>query len=388
MANRLRLGLVGCGRRGVYVSSLFRDHPDWTVTALMDVFPACAAEAAQRLGLPDARVYTDFARMLGEAPVDALFFACDPTAQVELACRAMRAGRHVCTEVPAAFSLDECWQLVEAVHESGRQYLLMEQTRFWGFIETWRRMHAAGEFGHVCFAQGEYIHYERHWNYWVNANTGEMSSDLTPPAGWQARPSWRYRLLSDPIYYLPHTLSPLLKVLDDRVERVSCMGTRRQSYTYAGERLPWSDIQYALMHTRGDTVLCVGAGISLPYVQRGAAGAHWYELRGTKASVESPRCRDDSFRTWRQGMETYEAMDLSTVPLDADERKAGSGHGGADFKPVEEFTRAIRTGEPPEMDVFRAVETAAPAILAAESARLGGALLAVPEFRPRAHNAV
>jgi hypothetical protein len=33
------------------------------------------------------------------------------------------------------------------------------------------------------------------------------------------------------------------------------------------------------------------------------------------------------------------------------------------------------------MDVYRAVETAAPAILAAKSAREGGILIEVPDFR-------
>ena len=28
---------------------------------------------------------------------------------------AMDTGRHVCTEVPAAFSIDECWDLIRAV---------------------------------------------------------------------------------------------------------------------------------------------------------------------------------------------------------------------------------------------------------------------------------
>ena len=386
MTRKLRLGLVGCGKRGIHVTGLFRDHPAWEVTTLMDLYPACTARAAERLGLADAGRYHDFDVMLREAPVDALFFACDPLMQVDLACRAMEAGRHACTEVPAAFTIDDCRRLVETVERTGCQYLLMEQTRHWGFIDRWAEMNRRGEFGHVCFAQGEYVHYEKDWNYWVNTETGDMSSDFTPPEGWKAHPSWRYEALAHPIYYLPHTLSPLLKVLDDRVESVCCMGTRPDSYTYPDGTLPWRDIEYALMHTAKDTVMCVGAGFSLPCVQRGRAGAHWYELRGTRAGVESPRCRDDAFRVWRQGAESYEDAGLSTVPLDADEEKAKSGHGGADFKPVESFTRAVLDNVRPEFDVYRAVETAAPAMLAAESALRGGAMLTVPDFRSGAAN--
>ena len=140
-------------------------------------------------------------------------------------------------------------------------------------------------------------------------------------------------------------------------------------------------MQYALMHTAKDTVLAVGAGFSMPCVRRGQTGCHWYEIRGSKASVESPRCKDDSFRGWRHGMDTYESMPLSTTPLEATQAQAQSGHGGADFKPVDTFIRSILDDTKPPMDVILTAEMTAPAILAAESARKGGALLEVPDFR-------
>ncbi len=383
--NTIRLALVGCGKRGIAVTGNFQKHPDCEITALMDIYPSCTDTAAQRLELPNTRIFHDYDELLNDGEFDALFLACDPTIQVDLACRAMEAGKHVCTEVPAAFSIDECRRLVDTVERTRVQYQLMEQTRYWGFVETWAAMQRNGEFGHVCFAQGEYIHYEHHWGAWVNTDTGEICSAFNLPSDWKAEPSWRYKILADPIYYLPHTLSPLLKVLDDRVVRVSCMGTRRGSYSYPDEavQVPWSDIQYALMHTEKDTVLCVGAGFSLPYAHRGPQiGCHWYEVRGTMASVESPRRKNDSFRIWRPGMDSPEPADLSTIPLNADEATAGSGHGGADSQASDRFIKAIQTGVPSEMDVYRAVETAAPAILAAESARQNGVMLEVPSFLP------
>ena len=383
MSEKIRVALVGCGQRGISMMAHFAAHPGCEVAALMDVYPSATAAAVEALGVTDARVFSDFNGLLRDDRIDAVFIATDPTIQASLACRAMEAGKHVCTEVPACFTIDECRQLVRTVQDTGRQYQLMEQTRFWGFIETWTQMNRRGEFGHVCFAQGEYIHFDKHWNAWINKETGDMCSAFCLPDDWKAEPTWRYRILSDPITYLPHTLSPLLKVLDDRVTRVSCMGTRKGSYAYPDEEIevPWSDIQYALMHTEKDTVLAVGAGFSLPHVERGRTGCHWYDIRGTNAAVESPRCRDDSFRVWRAGMETFETMDISTRPHGAGQGAAASDHGGADPYPVHTFLESIRSGEPPEMDVYRAVETAAPAILAAESANRGGALLPVPDFR-------
>ena len=68
--------------------------------------------------------------------------------------------------------------------------------------------------------------------------------------------------------------------------------------------------------------MLVGAGFSLPHVPRGPLSAHWYELRGTRASVSSPRHKTDGFRLWKQGMSIYQEADLSATPLDADEMQA------------------------------------------------------------------
>lgn len=381
MAKRIRIGLVGCGRRGSYIASLFQKHPLAQVTALMDPFPACTAESAKKLGLADAKIYHDFDRFLADSPTDALLIASDPLKQVDLACRAMETGRHACTEVPAAFTIDECWRLIRTVNKTRCKYQLMEQTRYWGFVDEWRGMVERGELGHVCLAQGEYVHYERDWNYWVDPKTGQFHRQVTKPANSDFEATWRQKVFGDPILYLPHTLSPMLKMLGTRVRRVSCMGTRPGSYSYPDEPNKLRDIEYALMHTENDNILMVGAGFSMPHVKRGPLHSHWYELRGTKGSVTSPRYPGDHSRQWKIGGETYEPCEFSTTPVDATEEESKSGHGGADFKPVDTFLHAIANDTTPPVDAVLTAEITAPAILAAESARRGGALLELPDFR-------
>ena len=135
------------------------------------------------------------------------------------------------------------------------------------------------------------------------------------------------------------------------------------------------------MHTAKDTVMLVGAGFSLPYPRRGQTICHWYELRGSKGTVESERGPRDSFHVWKDGVDEQQTMDLSTTPLDATEEQSATGHGGADFKPVDTFVRAILDDMTPPLDVYLTVELTAPAIVAAESARNDGVLMEVPDFR-------
>ena len=73
-------------------------------------------------------------------------------------------------------------------------------------------------------------------------------------------------------------------------------------------------------------------------------------------------------------------MPWSTARPDAPAAAKGSGHGDADFYVYAQFADAVLRGVPPEMDVYTAVETAAPAILAAKSRGNGGR--APPNFDP------
>lgn len=84
---------------------------------------------------------------------------------------------------------------------------------------------------------------------------------------------------------------------------------------------------------------------------------------------------------WRVGDEDWQEMDWSTYVENSNDFIRKSGHAGVDAYPVEKFAETLLYEVPVEMDIYRAVETAAPAILAAESVEKGGMLIEVPDFR-------
>ena len=71
-------------------------------------------------------------------------------------------------------------------------------------------------------------------------------------------------------------------------------------------------------------------------------------------------------------------FDADEVPPEA----LASGHGGTDYYPIRNFVDSLLANTTPAFDVYRAAETAAPAILAAQSVEQGSARLEVPDFRP------
>ena len=67
---------------------------------------------------------------------------------------------------------------------------------------------------------------------------------------------------------------------------------------------------------------------------------------------------------------------------DASDEILASGHRGTDYYVHTAFRDAVWGDRPLEFDVYKAIETAAPAILAADSIDQGSIPLDVPDFRP------
>ena len=165
--------------------------------------------------------------------------------------------------------------------------------------------------------------------------------------------------------------------------RVVAMSTRQQSYQVPDLRKP--DIQVALMHTEKDVVMRMAVGHNTTALPRqGGGSSHWHHVKGTLGVLESPRASWDKPKLWVHDWQLSEAVQMpwDTPRVDAPPEAAGSGHGDLDYYVFAQFADAVLRGVPPELDVYKAVETAAPAILAATSIAEDNTPQDVPDFRP------
>ena len=380
---KVKLAFLGVGPRGHGLAAEYSKHAQVEITAVCDRADGTAEAVAAALNAnreTEVKAFTSYEELLNGAAFDALMIAVDPDLQVEYAVDAMNRGIHVMTEVPAAFTIEQCRNLVDTVEKTGVKYQLAEQTRYWHFIRQFREMAKRGEFGKIIYAEGHYQHYESKWDNFINIKTGNrvVTDDPACFLDPDLHLSWRGRCFRIPIWYLPHTLSPLLSITGGRISKVACFGTKPLSY--ATEGFPARDMQHAIMYNEDDVLFSVRASFSMPHGYNPVAGAHWYQIKGTKASVELPRSDIDSGKLYRYG-EGWSELPMQSDDPDAEEHIRNSGHGGIDFYPIDSFVRAILEDSTPPMDVYKAVETAAPAILAAESCERGGVMLEVPDFR-------
>ncbi len=375
----IRIGVAGLGGRGIHWMRLLQSVPGYRIVALCDPITATHERALAALkdsgGVATYAAYEDF---LADSNVEAVALTVRSPRQGALAAQALEAGKHVNQEVPAAHFIDDCWRIVVAAERTGKVYQLAEQTRYLGVMQAWHDMVAEGQLGRVTFVEGQYFHYYVSQFFWEKA-TGTFYGPTELAEHPEAEPTWSALMPS--IHYLPHELSPLLYVLDDRVVSVTGMST--QGPSSAHPEIPQPDMQVSLMKTEKDAILRLAASFAQPQPPR---DYHWYQIMGTRGSVEWRRSARDRPKMWLASAQMHDMaeVDWQFQRTDAPAEARGSGHGDADYYVHAAFRDAVMGTKPLEFDVYRAMDTAAPAILAAESIAQNSKLLSVPDFRPSA----
>ena len=377
--DEIRIGLFGLGHRGLHLLQLIQRIEGYRITAIGDMFPALHEPGLLALDNRDGvAAYADYKDLLADPNVDAVALVVRCKEQGAMAAQALEAGKHVNSEVPAAYTMEDCWRIVVAAERSGLVYLLGEQYRYSGIIEAWHDLVQQGRLGRVTFCEGEYIGYKGRLRYHQDWQTAEFVEPEDVEENSHARPTWRH--LMDPIYYLPHSLGPIFKVLEDRVVHVTAMSTRVPSYSHP--ELSRADIQVALMKTEKDAILRMVCGYTQPTPSEKEHLT--YRIMGTRGSVESARTRGERPKLWFADSQMHAMADVDWrfERTDAPPDASMSGHRNMDYYVQTAFRDAVLGARPLEFDVYKAIDTAAPAILAVESIRQRSASMDVPDFRP------
>ena len=377
--DEIRIGIAGLGGRSRRWISTLLKMPGYRITALYDWIEPLHERALSLIEYRnDVVVFSDYEDFLSYENMDAVGLVVRRKDQGAMAAQALEAGKHVNMEVPAAHTMEDCWRIVTAAERTGRVYQLAEQTRYWGFVDAWRDLVAEGQLGRVTYCEGQYIGYYGTRQFFQDYKTGQQCRVEELPSHPGAEPTWLH--LMPPIHYLPHELSPMLKVLDDRVVEVTAMSTGSPSYSHPEINQP--DIQVALMKTEKDRLLRMAAGFMQKIPSR--RGHHWYQVIGTRGCVEWKRSEKGRPLMWLADSQMHDMteVDWKFERTDAPAEAHGSGHGDADYYVHTAFRNAVVENKPLEFDVYRAMETAAPAVLAAESIARGTELMKVPDFRP------
>ena len=160
-AQKIKLGLIGCGGRGSWIAELFQKHGGYELHAVADYFQDAADAVGAKCGVPESRRFTTlsgYKRLLDSKP-DAVAIITPPWFRPEQAAAAVDAGCHVYSAKPIAVDVPGCQSIAASGKKAPEKklcFLVDFQTRPQPFYqEALKRVHE-GAIGDFVFGEASY----------------------------------------------------------------------------------------------------------------------------------------------------------------------------------------------------------------------------------------
>ena len=183
-AEPVRTAVIGTGARGSDLLRALTTIPGCGITAICDDYAPHYQRASQYAG-PDAKIFTDYRKLLDEAKPQAVVIAVPLHLHYEVASAALEAGCDVFLEKTMCYSVEQCQKLVEQVEKSDRVFQVGLQRRANPIYQQAAAMVKAGLIGEVTAIKAQW-HRNNNWRRPVPASKGD--------ARWQElefRLNWR-----------------------------------------------------------------------------------------------------------------------------------------------------------------------------------------------------
>ena len=164
-AETIRVAVVGLGRFGSKRVAAVTANPRSTVRVVADVLPERARSVGEQL---DCAHTSKWEQAVARDDVDAVIVSTSAQFLPEVACAALRAGKHVLCEKPFGRRADEVLPAVEAARENRLRLKVGYNHRYHPALEKAHALCRQGTFGRVHFLRCLYGHggrpgYDQEW---------------------------------------------------------------------------------------------------------------------------------------------------------------------------------------------------------------------------------
>ena len=141
----IKVGVIGTGGiSGVHLGGYSR-NPNVEIYALCDINEKNLAKRAEEYKV--SRTFTDYREMLALKELDAVSVCTWNSAHAECAIAALRAGKHVLCEKPAARTWKEVQEMQRVQHETGMTLNIGVVNRFNDSVRRIKQYIDAGKLG-------------------------------------------------------------------------------------------------------------------------------------------------------------------------------------------------------------------------------------------------
>lgn len=381
---KVRIGVLG-GYRGTSMINYCRAADNAEVVAICDNAPHVLEMQKQLTKGMDIAFYDNFEDFLNH-DMDAVVLANFATEHAPYAIRAMKAGKHVFSEVLPVQTMKEAVELVETVEQTGMIYAYGENYCFMPAPFEMKKLYRQGKIGEFEYGECEYIgSYEPVWH---SITYGDKNH-------------WRNNMYST--FYCTHSIGPIIHATGLKpVSVIGFEGGRNERPLRNGCK----GAQF------GITMITLENGAIIKSINGCFLYEHsvWYSMYGGKGLMESERSvtvegdqaavgQDGIVRTIVGGDGTqriYVKADEYSgeyagrpaehyMPLRGLEHMSDDfNHGGSDFYSMYYFVERIKGDKNADIiDVYEALDMFLPGMFAYRSILADGKRMAIPDLRDK-----
>lgn len=385
----VRVGIAGLGVRGRNHLHMLQEIDGVEVKAVCDIESeriAAAQTHAQNVGQSEPAGFPHFSDMIANGNLDLVVIATPWEDHVPMCIAAMNAGMHTATEVPAATSIQDCWDIVTTAERNSRHCIMLENVNYSRSELTILNMVRQGVFGDVNYCEGSYEH--------------DLRADRLDPMRHNP-PFWRLKhaVRRNANLYPTHGLGPLANCLKinrgDRFCRLTALSSPSAGLKqfveeslspgspYAGKEFACGDYVVALIHTKlGKAVyLTYNTSSPRPYSRRHLVqgGRGIFQGYPDRIHIDGQSMHGEwedpglYFLNYRPRLWTdWDAGQMNNFTT--------FGHGGFDNVMWYRLFHLLHNGLPMDMDVYDAAALSVVTELTEISIQYGGAAVEFPDF--------
>ena len=150
--DKIGLGVVGCGGRGLHVMGKFQSNGSVDVRAVCDIYGGQVDEAQKKA--PGARGFSDHQKLLELKDVDAVLVGTPDHWHAAIAIDALHAGKDVYVEKPLTLKIEEGPRIVKAARVNNRVCQVgMQQRSGQHYLQAKEEYIKAGKLGKITLAR-------------------------------------------------------------------------------------------------------------------------------------------------------------------------------------------------------------------------------------------
>jgi predicted dehydrogenase len=347
-------------------------------------------QLAQKLvvnsGRPQAELYGEdeysFQKLMDRDDLDAVIVATYWEWHAPMAVYAMKAGKYVGVEVPAAYTLEECWDLINTYEETGVPCMMLENWSFRRDNLAVLNMVRKGLLGEVVHCHCAHSHdCIDHWFF--DPDTGMDR--------WAAK----YLLQHNRDQYPTHQLGPVISWMNigcgDYFDQITSTATdsfgindyflRRFGRNHPNSKRKYAqgDIVSTVVRTKMGKSVVVNYDMQLPrpydnrWMLQGTRGIYNEQRNAVYLTGISPQYHEwEPFEPYQREFE-HSWWKATTAGADM-------SHGGTDFLELRLFLEAVKNRTQTPIDVYDSVIMSVNGPLSEESIAEGSAPVPVPDF--------